>query len=399
LLLSDCPASATLVMLGIAAYRVPGRQSWNGSWGKIVAGRNISRWIFRFMSFADLFAPRPSTKALIEFLRRLEISLDAGIDIRKALENESLRSDSVMRWRTIAMSRAVNAGSSLTDAIEATGDYFPKLVRELISVGEKTGHLTEVLKQLVANYEEQLALKRMFWSTISWSLFQLAVALGVIGFLIWISAVIGRTTGSPTDLLGIGLTGEWGLFVYLIFLGLVGTGIFLAYRATITGQLWVAPIQRFVLRLPVLGGALRSLSIARFAWTLHITTTTALDVKQCLLLSLASTHNMEFIDQSPRIERVINRGHPIYEAMMETRLFPSELIHSVQVGEQSGRLDETLAIIARQQLESARTALTLLTRGAGFVIWMLVAGLIIVLIFRLAGVYLGGINQALQAIK
>ncbi len=315
------------------------------------------------------------------------------------MENESLRSHSGMRWHAIAMSRAVNAGSSLTDAMQATGDYFPKLVRELISVGEQTGHLPEVLQQLVANYEEQLALKRMFWSTISWSLFQFGVALGVVGFLIWISGVIGRTTGSPTDLLGVGLTGNWGLLVYLIFLGIVGTGIFLAYRATITGQLWVAPIQRLVLRLPVLGSALRSLSIARFAWTLHITTGTALDVKQCLLLSLASTHNIEFTDQAPRVERVISRGHPIYEALMETRIFPIEFIHSVQVGEQSGRLDETLAVVARQELESARIALTMLTRGAGWVVWLLVAGLIIVLIFRMAGVYIGNINQALQAIK
>jgi type IV pilus assembly protein PilC len=351
------------------------------------------------MAFADLFAPRPTTKALVEFLRRLAISLEAGIDIRKTLQNEALRSQSAMRWHAITMSRAINTGASLTVAMEATGDYFPKLVRELIFVGEQTGHLPEVLKQLVENYEEQLALKRMFWTTISWPLMQLAVALGVIGFLIWISAIIGRMTGNPTDLLGVGLTGEWGLVVYLFFLGVVGAGIFLAYRATITGQMWVAPIQRFVLRLPMLGGALRALSIARFAWTLHITTGTALDVKKALMLSVASTHNVEFTDQAARMEQVISRGHPIHEAMEEARVFPFELIHTVQVGEESGRLEETLAIVARQELESARSALAILTRGAGWVVWLLVAGLIIALIFRMAGVYIGNINQALKAIK
>lgn len=351
------------------------------------------------MPFADLFAPRPTTKTLVEFLRRLAIALEAGIDIRKALENEAIRSQPGMRWHVIAMSREVNAGSSLTAAMQTTGDYFPKLVRELIFVGEQTGHLPEVLKQLVGHYEEQLALRRMFWTTVSWPLMQLAIALGVIGFLIWISAIIRRVTGNPTDLLGVGLTGEWGLAIYLLFLTAIGIGVFLAYRASVTGQMWVAPIQRFVLRLPILGGALRALSIARFAWTLHITMGTALDVKHAISLSLASTHNVEFTDQAARMDAVINRGHPIHEAMTEARIFPIELIHTVQVGEESGRLEETLAIVARQELESARSALTVLTRGAGWVVWLLVAGLIIALIFRMAGVYIGTINQALKAIK
>jgi type IV pilus assembly protein PilC len=351
------------------------------------------------MSFADLFAPRPTTKMLTEFLRRLAIALEAGIDIRKALQNEALRSQPGMRWHVLAMSNQVNAGASLTAAMESTGDYFPKLVRELISVGEQTGHLPEVLKQLVGNYEVQQSLRRVFWTTVSWPLMQLAVALTVVGFLIWISAVIRRMTGNPTDLLGLGLTGESGLIVYVIFLALVAGGMFLAYRATVVGQMWVAPIQRIVLRLPMLGRALRTLSISRFAWTLHITMSTALDVKQSVLLALASTHNVEFTEKAERMERVISKGHPIHEAMSEAKVFPRELIHTVQVGEESGRLEETLAIVARQELESARSALALLTRGAGWVVWCLVAGFIIALIFRMAGVYIGGINQALKGIK
>jgi type IV pilus assembly protein PilC len=348
------------------------------------------------MSLAELFAPRPATKTLTEFLRRLAISLGAGIDIRKALADEVLRSSLEMRRRVETMRDLVNTGSSLTASMQATGNYFPELVRELISVGEQTGHLPEVLKQLVEHYQEQLTLRRMFWSTISWSLMELAVAVGVVGFLIWFSAVIRRMTGNPTDLLGLGLTGEWGLLVYLIFLGLVGGGIFLAYRATVTGQMWVAPIQRFALRIPMLGTAIRTLSIARFAWTLHITLDTALDVKEALRLSLASTHNVEFTEQQARVQQVIGRGHPIHEALSEAGVFPNELIHSVQVGEQSGRLVETLEVLARQELEAARSAFAIFARLGGWVVWCLVAGLIIMLIFRLAGVYIGGINQALK---
>ena len=70
---------------------------------------------------------------------------------------------------------------------------------------------------------------------------QLGMALLVVGFLIWVSALIKRTTGNPTDLLGVGLTGEFGLLVYLVLLALVAAGIYMAYRAVVTGKAWVAP--------------------------------------------------------------------------------------------------------------------------------------------------------------
>src|SRR5215471_4991598 len=169
-----------------------------------------------------LFAPHPSTKSLAEFCRRMSMSLEAGVDIRKALANETRRSPDAMRQRVQKISDMVNVGSSFSAALNATRDYFPELTRELVAVGEQTGHLPEVLKQLSEHYDEQMALRRMFMGTIAWPMVELGVSLFIVGFVIWISAVIGRMTGNKVDLIGIGLTGESGLLIYVIFLGLVG---------------------------------------------------------------------------------------------------------------------------------------------------------------------------------
>jgi type IV pilus assembly protein PilC len=344
-----------------------------------------------------LFAPHPSTKSLAEFLRRMSTSLEAGIDIRKVLSNEARRSSDAMRSRVQDMSDMINGGSSFSAALDATGEYFPELTRELVAVGEQTGHLPEVLKQLSEHYDEQMALRRMFMSTIAWPMVQLVMSLCVVGFLIWISAVIGRMNGGNTiDFIGLGLTGESGLLIYVIFLGVVGFGIFWIYQAIITGKIWVAPIQRAIMKIPGLGGAFRTLAIARFAWVLHITTSVALDVKRALHLAVRSTHNVEFTDHDKRMQASIQRGEPIHEAMTETGAFPIELIHSVQVGEESGRLAETLELVAKQQFDAARRALAVLTRFAGWGVWAMVACLIIVLIFRMASIYIGNLNEALN---
>jgi type II secretory pathway component PulF len=343
-----------------------------------------------------LFEPRVPTKQLADFLRRLSMSLEVGIDVRKALASEALRCSGRLRLHALDMSTAINGGSSITAAINDTGKFFPSLVRQLVAVGEQTGDLPEVLKKLAEHYDEQLKLRQTFVSTIAWPMIQLGMALAIVGFLIWIAGVISRMGNGAVDLLGFGLTGEVGLLIYLLVLGAIAAGGFVVYRAIATGKVWVAPLQQFVTRLPVIGGALKTLALSRFAWTLQLATATALDVKRALSLSFQSTRNAVFISHDQQVQDLIQNGDTIHDALTKTGVFPVEFLNAVQVGEDSGRLSETMEIIARQQLDAARRAMAVLTKAAGYGVWLLVAGLIIMLIFRLAGVYLGNLNQALN---
>jgi type IV pilus assembly protein PilC len=337
-----------------------------------------------------LFSSRVPLKPLAEFLRRLGMSLETGIDIRRALESEARRTPDPLRQRVEKLRNMVDGGSSLTAAMNATGKFFPALVRELVGVGEQTGHLPEVLKELTAHYDEQMALRRMFMSAISWPMLEFGFALLVVGFLIWFSGFAG------TDLLGLGLRGDWGLFVYISTLVVLSISGFFLYRAIASGKAWTAPVQRMANSLPIIGGALRDLAVARFAWTLHMTLSVAVEVKRALSLSLASTQNVVFMDREPAILEVVGKGHPISEALAAARLFPTELLNAVQVGEESGRLAETLAVVARQQLEAARRTFSFLTKVAGRGVWVFVVIVMILLIARLFGGYLDTLNQALN---
>jgi type IV pilus assembly protein PilC len=342
-----------------------------------------------------LFPQQADNKSIADFSRRMAMSLEAGIDVRKALTSEANRSSRKLKPRIEQIRDDAAQGRPLAEAFKRSGNYFPPLVLELVAVGEQTGHLPEVLHRLSSHYEEQIKLRRTFVSAITWPLVQFGMALFVVGLLIWISGVIGGKDNKSLDLLGLGLRGDSGLAIYLTFLAVMFGAIFFVYRAIAAGKLWVAPIQRLALRLPVIGSALTTLAVSRFAWTLHLTMSVAIEVKRAMTFSLASTHNAEFTSKIPQVEAAISRGDSIYEALDATGVFPIELIHAVQVGEESGRLVESLEVIARQQLEEARRALAILTRAAGYLIWCLVAGFIIVLIFRLFSSYLHMYDQFL----
>jgi type IV pilus assembly protein PilC len=340
-----------------------------------------------------LFGPRVRTKPLAEFLRRLAMSLESGIDVRKALASEARRSNPALRSRVVAISAAVDAGIPLGEAIRDAGDFFPRLVRELVTVGEQTGHLPEVLYQLAAHYDQQLAMRRTFLNAITWPMFQLCAALFVIGLLIWIMGLIQPAHGDRIDVLGFGLIGTRGLVIYLLIVAAMVGGIWVVIEAAKAGKLWVAPLERFVMRLPKIGTALRTLAIARFAWTLQLALDAAMDVKQALALALASTRNIEFTKKRDSVLQMIQSGQEIHEALAATGCFPEEFINAVQTGEESGRLVEAMRTVSRQYHEEAQSALSILTRLAGYGVWFLVAAFITMLIFRLAGTYFHNIEM------
>ncbi len=295
-----------------------------------------------------------------------------------------------------SINAAVNRGENLAASTAAVGDCFPPLFQEMVEVGEQTGHQGEIFAQLADHYEYQLQLRRNFKAAITWPIFQLLIALSVVGFLIWIGDILGRSAGRPIDFLGLGLTGNRGVAIYASVLAVVGVALFLVVRAANRGMMWVRPLQRAVLGVPVLGPALQTLALARIAWSMHLTMNAGMEVRKALRLSLKSSRNARYIDRADMIDSSITAGDSIYEAFCRANCFPNDFLDSVQVGEQSGTLVETMAHVSNLYREQARSAMATLTMLAGIAIWAMVAALIIVLIFRLFFFYMGILNGALN---
>lgn len=342
---------------------------------------------------------RIGMRELAGLCRRLGTSLAAGVDVRTVWQRETERQagwQAGHHYRQIA--EDVARGQSVRDAIEASGSFFPALFREMVAVGEETGHQAEVFLQLAHHYDGLLRLRRLFLAGITWPMIELGLAIGIIGFLIWILGVIGNATGTPVDVLGLGLIGNRGLAIYALFLLGVAAGLFILWRAVRSGVVWVRPVQYFVMRLPALGGALRTMALARLTWALHLTLKTGMDLRRALPLSVQSSQNVEFIEGIARLNGVVNAGGTLTEAFEAAGRYPVDFLDAVRVGEDSGNLDESMAHLSRQYEDRARLALNTLTVLAGVAVFALVAAIIILAIFRIAFFYINTLNDALQGV-
>ncbi len=343
-----------------------------------------------------LLQPQFSNKALAELCHRLAIETDSGIDIRRTWQREAEITHGRLRPYIASIRDGVARGDTLSDALAHSG-VFPQLFLEMIQVGEQSGTLGKVLVRLESHYRRQVRAERIFLGAIAWPMFEFAFAIVVIGGLIWILGVIAtRNNGKPIDILGFGLVGNRGLMIYIFLVTVIGLCVATLAIALNRGMLWTRPLQRALIQLPAIGGALQRIALARVAWALHLTLNSDLGLRRIVPLTLRATANDYYIRHTDQIVNVVTAGEPLHVAFASSHAFPAEFIDALAAAEESGRMVESMERLSGRYEEEAETAIKTLATVLGFVVGAFVMGLIVFMIFRLANFYIGTINDAVK---
>lgn len=342
------------------------------------------------------FEPQLSNKALAELCHRLAVETDAGIDIRRTWQREAEMARGRFHGYFAHVRDAVAHGDSLVSALAETGGIFPPLFHEMAHVGEETGTLGRVFHRLESHYRHQVQAQRIFLSAIAWPLIELAFSIFVIGVLIWILGVIPTRGGEPIDPLGVGLIGGRGLIVYVSFIMAVGAAIAVIIIAVKRGKLWTRPLQRALMRLPGVGGALQRIALARLTWALHLAMNVEMDMRHVVPLVLRATGNDYYTRHTNQVVADVTAGRPLHIALGRTGAFPADFLDALSVAEESGRVVESMERLSARYEEEAETAIRAIAVILGILVAALVMGIIILMIIRLASFYVGTINEAVE---
>ncbi|TWT42911.1 type II secretion system F family protein [Botrimarina hoheduenensis] len=330
---------------------------------------------------------------------RLATGLDAGIDIRRLLRSEADRATGRRRDVCERLAKAVAAGEPLEEAVAAEGAYFPRMLVELVRVGERTGRQPAVLKRLARHYEHQLSAARTFRGKIAWPLLQLVAAIGVCALLIAIGGMISDPrTGRGIDLLGLGLSGTSGVFIFLGAIAVLTTMAGLGWRWLRSQPGSIEALLARASRLPVVGEALQKLALERIAWSLAMLLDTDLDMRHVARLSLAAAGNQRYGRHIEPVANDLGRGMPLSTALAHTGEFPGDFLDTLVVAEEGGRLVESLGKLTARYQEEAERAISTLSMALAGLVWLAIVAIIVALIFRVFGFYTGVLEDALQGI-
>ncbi len=350
------------------------------------------------------YSSRIRLKQLAQLCHRLQIATGAGIKDFKIWDSEAKRGSRAHQRKIEQVVSALSAGETLSQSLASAGNYFPPLFRQMAEVGDVSGQLDRTYKRLAEHYDRTLAAKKAFLGALAWPAFQLGMAAAVVGLLIWIQGMIsgnsfsGKGEGEAFDMLGLGLVGTPGLIIYGTFLFICAIVVLLLIEAIRRGAVWIRPLQRAVVMIPVVGEAFQTLALSRFTWAFQLILGTSIDLRKALPLVLDATGNHYYSRYGPEVARRIEQGQDIHSALASTGIFPTELLDNIAVGEESGRLAETMKRLSKEYQERATTAISVLAQVAGYIVWLMVAGLIVMLIFQIFSSYIGVINDAAKPI-
>lgn len=331
------------------------------------------------------------TARLAEMLGRLSIALSAGVDLRRAWASETDRTPA--RWRPIMeqVNAALAEGEPLSDAMQETGSFSP-LVVGMVAVGERTGHEPETIRNVSRVLDRQLRTARSLRGKLAWPAFQLSVAIAVVGFLIFIAGVLTDAKGKPIDLLGLGLTGSSGLLIYLMLLAALGAGLWLGLKQGLASWQAHGIVRRLLSRVPVLGHAALSAEASLWCRAASLAAEAGLDAGRLVTLASSVAPGLT-VDRDELLDG-LRGGRTLAEALEQTGRFPRLLCESLAVGESAGTTDTVLARLADDFDDEATRGFSLAAQAVGGGVWVVVAGMIIFIIFRLFSGYIGMLTDA-----
>jgi len=335
--------------------------------------------------FTSREMPPPLVAAL---LGRLAVTLAAGIDLRRAWEMEVQRLPAVWRPRLEPVTKSLAAGQPLAAALAAAGDTFSPLVRGMVAVGDQTGHESETLRELSGLLERSVRAGRQLRRSLAGPAVQLAVAVAVVGFLIFVAGMM------PRDILGIGLRGGRGLMLYAAgIIGIAAAGRLIGGRAVANWRRH-GVVRLIVDRMPLVGAASRAAEAAAWCRVASLASGTGLPVGR--LLSLAASVAPGLAVDTTAVEERLRAGASLAEALDRSGRFSLRLLEVVAVGEMTGNTAEVLDRLAGQFDDEACAGFEAAAKGAGFLVAAAVAGLIVLIVFRIFSFYLGAIQNAAQ---
>jgi type IV pilus assembly protein PilC len=327
---------------------------------------------------------------IVIFTRQFSTMINAGLPLVQALDILARQSENKALAAVVReVVFDVESGNTVADAMRKHPKAFSDLYTNMVAAGEAGGILDTILNRLAIFMEKNDALVRKVKGAMIYPTVILCVAGLCVVILLWkvipvFSSMfdsVGMELPLPTKVV-IGLSH----FLTTYWWGILITGAGLAFftkrfYATPGGQL---VIDKFLLKVPVLGDVLRKSAVSRFTRTLGTLISSGVSILDGLEITARTSGNRVVQDAIMGSRASIAGGDTIAGPLQKSEVFPPMVISMIAVGEQTGGLDEMLSKIADfydDEVDAAVSALLSLLEPVMIVFLGVVVGGMIVAMY------------------
>lgn len=276
--------------------------------------------------------------------------IGSGVPLLRALDSLIKSTVSASLKELLKEIRAsISEGKTLTESMRQYPEVFPTLHTAMIQAGERAAFLEEVLRSLAGFLErfEELRSKVMgalIYPALLSALGATVMVLALIFFVPKFEPLLANAKKPlPTELMFAAskiMRSHW----YVVILG--GAGLVALVWANLKSEKAKRAMEKWRLKIPVVGTAFRLLAITRFCRILGTMLANGVPLLQALKISKDATGSAILGDRIAEAADAVRDGKRLSEPLAEGDFFPEQILAMISVAEESNKLDKVLVQIA-----------------------------------------------------
>jgi general secretion pathway protein F len=334
-----------------------------------------------------LFRKELSQADILLFTQKLAVMLKAGLtlDAALALLIETADSD---KLKTVLekVSVSIHNGMALSDALQQSSATFDRFYMNTLRAGETAGSLDVVLARLATHLEHNHAVKKSVQSALIYP--AVLVAVASVTLLILLVYVVpqfqalfedmGQALPLPTQIV-IAIADGIKHYGWIALIALFGLSMLI--KRTLCDTKKRMPIDKMILRLPLVADMVIRLEVGRFSRTLATLLNNGVPMLSALAVVASSLNNTVIRQAINNVKDSVHEGRGVAIALRKQAIFPPMAVQLIRVGEETGELVpmlEQVADIYDEELrDSIQRFLTLLEPLLIIGLGIIIAGIII----------------------
>jgi type IV pilus assembly protein PilC len=295
---------------------------------------------------------RASARDLAVFTRQLAVMIEAGLPVVQCLH--LLANEETGRELAPIVSevrRDIEAGVSLSTAIDRHPQAFNRLYVSMVAAGEAAGVLDVILKRLAGFIETEARLSARVRSAMTYPAVVLGIAIAVVALILWqvvptftaLFEGLDAALPLPTRVV-VGASRALPLAAPMsVCASAIIVHVWRRFRASPRGRLLV---DRALLRVPLAGGIARKVAVARFCRTLSTLVGAGVPILTSLDITARAAGNGVIERALQDVRAGVEQGQTIAKPLAQSGVCPPMVAEMVAVGETTGTLETMLARVA-----------------------------------------------------
>ncbi len=290
---------------------------------------------------------------IILFYRNLALLLESGVDIVTSLEllRDQASNHALKRVLGEVISD-LRGGNQFSSALGKHPGVFSPVYCQLLGVGEQSGGLETVLRQIADYMEKEAAATKEIKNALMYPIITAIVTIVVIGILVTfvlpgfgsLYSALGVDLPLPVRILTTIASEAQSNGLYLLLAVFIAAGSALIYIKTPAGRY---KRDKLFLSLPVVGRVNHLGELARCCRSISLLFRAGLPLTEVMSMVIKGSGNRVMAKALIDVQQGMVKGEGLSRPMAKNKLFLPMMVQMVRVGEETGNLDTTLLAVAR----------------------------------------------------